>query len=77
MKFNHKNRKRKNNTTGYTGVNQVANGRWVAKLHIGERWITAGTFDTIEEAAAGYQRILEQHKQECQKDNELCRTTQA
>jgi len=39
------------NTSGYTGVNQMINGRWAAKIQIGSKQRYVGYSDTAKEAA--------------------------
>lgn len=45
-------RRRKDNKSGFKGVDRRSNGRWMARL----RMKSLGTFDTAEEAAHAYDR---------------------
>ncbi len=46
----------RNNTSGAKGVSQDANGRWRARIWKDRREIRIGTFDTVEEAQAAYDK---------------------
>jgi len=43
-------KKRKNNTSGYTGVKRSINGKWKSQISYNNNRMHLGTFDTLEEA---------------------------
>jgi hypothetical protein len=51
----------KSNTTGYKGVTQRPNGKYVARLTVYKRRISLGYFDTAEEAHTAYVEAAKKH----------------
>lgn len=49
---------KRRNTTGYVGVQQQENGRWISHISIRGKQIYLGTFDTPEEGEQIYQDAL-------------------
>lgn len=41
---------RSNNTSGVKGVSHTPNGRYRAYITVNEKWMSLGTYDTVEEA---------------------------
>jgi hypothetical protein len=50
--------KYRNNTSGRTGVEQLVSGRFRARIGYKNRRICLGTYDTLEEAAAVHEAVL-------------------
>ncbi len=48
----------KQNKTGYTGVYQIKNGKYVARARFNSRKTSIGTFNTPEEASNAYQNFI-------------------
>jgi hypothetical protein len=55
-------KKRKDNTTGYTGVYQTANGRWRAGITFKKKRYYLGTYDNLEDALNARRRGEEMHR---------------
>lgn len=45
-------RRRSDNKTGVSGVSMKDNGRFVVRIRVGGKYLSLGTFETLEEAAA-------------------------
>ncbi len=65
MKFNTNNRKRYNNSSGYTGVTAMPYGKWRARIKIFGQDTHVGHYATEQEASAAYQQALQNHKEQC------------
>ena len=51
---------RKDNTTGFRGVYRHEDGKFVARIKVGDKRIALGSFDTPEEASEAYERAAKE-----------------
>lgn len=54
-------RRRTDNTSGFKGVHRRENGRWRARIGVGNRRLALGDFDTPEAAHTAYCQAAAQH----------------
>jgi hypothetical protein len=53
--------KRKNNTSGHTGVRQLPSGNWIVQLGVNRKRIMVGIYPTVEEAVVAREQALSAH----------------